>query len=126
MKDTDPATPETGKWQFTDGTDGPFLTEKKLVDPNCNAKDLTIDGYESQSDMMDIQCIPEGQGNGMENGIIKAQNSCLMLCDDFPVLHFYTVKNEWKYIDMLDSDAVEANLPDTADTATNIIYCFKP
>ena len=51
---------------------------------------------------------------------IVSQNNCLMLCDWYPVLTFYTSGQDWRYR-LVDEDQ-EMPVPEDADQA---IYCWN-
>lgn len=118
-----------GVWNYKgDGTDPNFLEdigdgsgEKKLADPICNADDLTLTDYENQvAKGMEILCVEADVASDGTVGTVAAQNSCLLICDGYPILNFYTVKQSWKYKLM---EGAETDL--TLSSADDVIYCHK-
>jgi len=124
VKDGDGA---SGKWEWQDnGNDAPDPTltlvdqgTKKLKEATCDAAPLTIQGYDNQVDQgMEILCV----GEQIAVGIVPAQNSCILVCDGYPILNFYTKKAEWFYT-MMDSPEIETI---ESSNSGDIIFCHKP
>ena len=69
---------------------------------------------------LDIQCVSVGAGqvdnSNEDSPTVPAQNSCLLSCDYYPVLTFYTKGDAWvyKYMDEADENPLEAD--DVKDT----------
>jgi len=115
-----------GVWAYIgSGTDPNFQedvdgTQNKLTDPSCNAENLQLTDYKQQVQKgMQILCVIENSID--ENaGTISAQNSCLLICDNYPILNFWTDAKQWKY-QLMDS-STEEDLPAEAD---DVIFCHK-
>jgi len=121
--------PTEGEWQWeNDGTSDPQLVETeegpnkgKLKEATCNAEPLAVSNYVDQVTRgMEILCV--GDPIDTESKI-PAQNSCILICDGYPILNFYTKMAEWKYT-MMDDPSTENTFPDPADP-TDVIYCHK-
>jgi len=127
---SDEAPTPKGVWTYEgDQSDDPGFVEDngsgrmKLSDPICNANDLTLDNYVDQRDNkgMEILCVVEGSlTEDNTAGTIKAQNSCLLICDGYPILNFYTNEQSWKYTLMEGS---EETLDE--ENADAVIYCHQ-
>jgi len=85
----DPVDQENSNWAGPAGQDDEGLTadKTKLKKLGCKAQDLTI-----EADLVDqagrrFSCVNGGM-NAQNN--IPAENDCLMLCDNYPVLTFFT------------------------------------
>jgi len=128
--ETDPTETE-GKWQWDrmDGMDDPKLVEEegdnigKLKEATCNADPLTVNDYSNQiTSGMEILCVDEPIN--ATSGVVPAQNSCILICDGYPILNFYTKMASWVYTYM-DSPNVPNTIDDVNQTG-DIIYCHKP
>jgi len=109
----------------------PIDTVKKyLNDVKCNAPDLILNKEAYEQPGLEIQCVEIGAGQvdttDKAKPTVKSQNNCLLLCDWYPVVNFYTKGTKWMYVDMEDDNLEENEINDPADqteTAT-IIYCW--
>merc|ERR1712110_715838 len=97
--------PTEGEWQWeNDGTSDPQLVETeegpnkgKLKEATCNAEPLAVSNYVDQVTRgMEILCV--GDPIDTESKI-PAQNSCILICDGYPILNFYTKTLAQTYID---------------------------
>jgi len=122
----DGASVASGKWEWQDNGNGatdPTQTlvdqeTKKLKEATCDANPLTILDYNNQVDHgMEILCV----GEQIAAGIVPAENSCILVCDGYPILNFYTKKAEWFYT-MMDSPDVPLPITNSGE----IIFCYKP
>lgn len=114
----------TGKWKWHgSGTDPGFIDDVnggKLKDATCNADALTLKDYNDQVlKGMEILCV----GEAVASGSVPAQNSCILICDGYPILNFYTKMAKWVYT-MMDEPSVEDDI--NTDDPDSIIYCHKP
>ena len=91
----------------------------KLTDVTCNADTLTVENFKQQEGFgMEILCV----GTPItDNGDVPAQNSCILICDGYPILNFYTDMAEWFYT-MMDSPDEETKIDDVTSTGS-IIFC---
>lgn len=119
----------TGIWTWdVDGENDPecLNSDKTLNEAICNAEDIVLKNYVDQAAQgLEIQCVEGGAGQvDQETGTITSQNNCLLLCDWYPVLTFYTVGQEWRYrmVDDEEEDHEEHDLQ--TDTPDQIIYCW--
>jgi len=120
----------TGVWEPENGIPDPDpidSVEKYLNDVTCNADDLILNKEKYNQPGLEIQCVEIGAGQvddtDPEKPTVKSQNNCLLLCDWYPVVNFYTKGNEWYYVDMEDDNSEEKLITNPAETA-NIIYCW--
>lgn len=121
-----------GKWQWTGdagaGDEDPLLVNDEqggvLKEATCNADNLIIDDFNNQVEKgMEILCVeaPIDTTNPGSESVI-AQNSCLLICDGYPVLNFYTKMSKWVYTMMDD----ESETPiDNPSSTGDIIFCHK-
>ena len=88
----------TGVWEAV-GEDPEAIDENTnaLKDVTCNAKDLVLDKAIYEQDGLEIQCVEVGGNGGVidvttdpDHPTIIAQGNCLLLCDWYPILNFYT------------------------------------
>lgn len=79
----------------TPPTEDPIDGDGKLTDVKCNAPDLDLDKAIYEQDGLEIQCVEVGGNGGVievtdSKATVKAQGNCLLLCDWYPILNFYT------------------------------------
>jgi len=129
---TQPVDPKKGKWEWEapvpadqEVHDPDLVEEGKLKEPTCNAKDLVVADYANQITLgMEILCVEKNDAGSTpsSDGKIEAQNSCLLFCDGYPILNFYTKKTDWvfTYID----DSAENTIDDPEDTESTI-FCHN-
>jgi len=120
----------TGAWEPENDVPDPDPVDKDnkyLNDVKCNAPNLILDKAKYGQSGLEIQCVEIGAGQvditNSEEPTVKSQNNCLLLCDWYPVVNFYTKGNKWFYVDMEDDNSVETEITDPTQTA-NIIYCW--
>ena len=72
-------------------------TTNALKDVICNAPNLVLDKAIYEQDGLEIQCVEIGGNEGVidvttdpEHPTVIAQGNCLLLCDWYPILNFYT------------------------------------
>ena len=99
-----------GVWKFVGDQDqDPNAIDestKALKDVVCNAPDLVLHGPTYAQAGLEIQCVEVGGNGGVidvtdpDKPTVKAQGNCLLLCDWYPVLNFYTRSNCFKSFQM--------------------------
>ena len=115
-----------------------------LTEPPCNADNLSLNPESYNQEGLLIQCTGEGvQIEGSEKiPVVPAPNTCLLQCDFYPVLTFYS---DWKHefggtvnmgqkiwfyrmyddpteVDELDTDPKHDYLP---NSVKNMIRCWE-
>ena len=125
----DPEDNTKGKWQWVnDGSTDPELVVTdndpdnigKLKEANCNAAPIQLSNYEEQINHgMEILCVGEPID---DDNKVPAQNSCILICDGYPILNFYTKMAKWIYT-MMDEPNNEIDI-DISDP-TGVIFCHK-
>lgn len=125
MDDNANPDPSKGKWEWQDTSSGsdpdPDLVDAnnggKLKVAKCNADSLTVENYGQQMKHgMEILCVDEQISPG---GEVPAQNSCILICDGYNILNFYTKMAKWVYR-MFDEPAGETDVPDSNGS---VIFC---
>merc|ERR1712241_667182 len=123
----------TGQWTSSDDTtthDADVIddTDKMLKEPTCNADPLTLKA-EWKQDGMEINCV---DGFAKWDGVstdIPSENHCLMFCDYYHVLSFYSKgESGWYYqytYDGADDSEQELQTAGGADNVEDVIKCWN-
>jgi len=122
VDDTDPSG-NTGKWGgvVDDSNDEFALEDGKLKEPTCNADDLPLEAGWQQPGM-EIYC-NDGMAGPVADNTVKAENHCLLLCDYYNVLSFYSRGQDgWFYKYAVGSDLSEKTLDE--NNVNEIIKCW--
>ena len=89
---------DVGVWKPI-GDDAQAIDENTnaLKDVICNAPNLALDKAIYEQDGLEIQCVEIGGNEGVidvttdpDHPTVIAQGNCLLLCDWYPILNFYT------------------------------------
>merc|ERR1712241_590491 len=130
----DSENPGSGKWTSSDGDtthDEDVIDNDnggKLKDPTCNADPLPLkEGWKQTG--MEVNCVDgfaQWDSNANPN-TIPSENHCLMFCDYYHVLTFYSKgESGWYYKYTYDgADETEQELKtDGEDVVDNVIKCW--
>ena len=74
---------------------GAIDSDGKLTDVVCNAPDLVLNKAMYEQTGLEIQCVEVGGNEGVidetpEGPTVMSQGNCLLLCDWYLILNFYT------------------------------------
>ena len=89
---------DQGVWKIVGDEDPEAVDEatNALKDVICNAPDLVLNKAMYDQTGLEIQCVEVGGNEGVideeaaDGPTVKAQGNCLLLCDWYPILNFYT------------------------------------
>ena len=113
----------------TNGPNGdPIVDENSgiLSDILCNSDDLVLDKDSYGQSGLEIDCVEAGAGQvdvtDPDTPTVPAQNNCLLVCDWYPVLQFYTKGGDgwfYKYMEEYEETAL-----DTPEVIKDVIRCW--
>ena len=87
---------DQGVWKVIGEDPGAVDADGKLTDVICNAPDLVLNKAMYEQTGLEIQCVEVGGNEGVideapeEGPTVMSQGNCLLLCDWYPILNFYT------------------------------------
>ena len=125
--------PEAGVWTESAGDDthceGATCVDENtmaLIDVICNSPDLELDKDMYNQEGLEITCVEGGAGQvtNPDAPTVPAQNNCLLRCDYYPVLQFYTKGGDGWFYKYMEEDEEQALDSTDADMIKDIIRCW--